>query len=79
MGTVEIDERGRLTIPASIRRDMGLKAGDSLSIETTPDEIILRKHPSKEKFFQVLVGCITTPSTQPVTPESIKSIWKQNP
>ncbi len=76
IGQVEVDERGRLTIPAKIRDELSIKPGDKLSIAITTEGILLRKAPTKEQVFKELVGCIKTPSKVKSTPESIKSIWK---
>jgi len=79
MGKVEIDERGRLTLPSKIRDKLLIKSGDKLTINVKSDKsIVLRKTPTKEQIFKELVGCITTPTEEKPTPESIKSIWKQN-
>ncbi len=75
MGQIEIDERGRFTIPARIREKLKIKPSDKLIIINTSEGILLRKKPSKELIFKELVGCIKTPSKEPVTPESIKKIW----
>jgi AbrB family looped-hinge helix DNA binding protein len=82
MGKVEIDDRGRLTLPSKIREKLLIKSGDKLSIKVNKDNIItIKKSPTKEQIFKELVGCITTPREEEgkITPEKIKSIWKQNP
>ncbi len=76
MGKVEIDERGRLTLPSKVRKKLGIKTGDKLTVTTSSDKIILYKKPSKEIIFKELVGCIKIPSEETPTPESIKNIWK---
>jgi AbrB family looped-hinge helix DNA binding protein len=76
MGKIEIDERGRLTLPSKVRKKLGIKTGDKLTITTSSDKIILYKKPSKEIIFKELVGCIKIPSEETPTPESIKKIWK---
>ena len=80
VGKVEIDDRGRLTLPSKIREKLLIKSGDKLSIKVNRDNsITIRKNPSKDQIFNELVGCISTPIEEKVTPEMIKSIWKQNP
>jgi AbrB family looped-hinge helix DNA binding protein len=37
-----ITSRGVVTLPARLRREMGLKADDQLIAETTPDGLLLR-------------------------------------
>ena len=77
MGNVELDDRGRLTIPVKIRESLHIKPGDKLTIKVNKDNtIILQKKPSKKEILKELVGCIKTPSKEKPTPESIKDIWK---
>jgi len=80
MGKTEIDDRGRITLPAEIREKLLLKSGDKLTIKVNSDNLItIQKKPSKELIFEKLVGCIKIPSEIKPTPELIKGIWKKNP
>lgn len=77
MRKIEIDERGRLTLPAKIRELLHIQTGDKLTIKVNSDNtIILQKRPSKEEVLKTLVGCIKAPLNEKLTPESIKEIWK---
>ena len=40
--SVSLTSRGVITLPAKIRRAMGLKADDQLIAETTPEGLLLR-------------------------------------
>ena len=40
--TLTITSRGVVTLPAKLRRALGLKADDQLIAETTPDGLLLR-------------------------------------
>ncbi len=40
--TVTVSGRGVVTLPAKLRRALGLKADDQLIAETTPDGLLLR-------------------------------------
>lgn len=40
--TVTITSRGAVTLPAKLRQALGLKAGDQLIAETTPEGLLLR-------------------------------------
>ncbi len=40
--TVTINSRGVVTLPARMRRELGLKIDDRLIAETTPDGLLLR-------------------------------------
>ena len=77
MGKIELDDRGRITIPANIREKLALKSGDKLSLRIDSDNIItLRKAPSLDELEKELIGCITLPTSEKITVESIKDIWK---
>jgi len=39
---VTINDRGVITIPAALRRDLGLEAGEELIVEQTSEGILLR-------------------------------------
>lgn len=79
MGKVEIDERGRLTLPSKIREKLLIQAGDKLTIKVNSDNsLVIKKCPTKAQIFDKLVGCINIPSEENPTPELIKGIWKQN-
>ena len=43
---VTIDDRGAVTIPAALRRALGLKANDELIVEECQEGILLRPSPS---------------------------------
>ncbi|MHA1619982.1 MAG: AbrB/MazE/SpoVT family DNA-binding domain-containing protein [Promethearchaeota archaeon] len=82
MGKIELDDRGRLTIPAAIREKLNLKPGDKLSIEigNGSDKVLkIQKTPTKEELFQNLVGCIKIPQKKQTSIQEIKGIWKTNP
>ena len=40
--TVTITSRGVITLPAGLRRELGLKTDDQLIAETTPEGLLLR-------------------------------------
>lgn len=40
--TLTITSRGLVTLPAKLRRELGLKADDQLIAETTPEGLLLR-------------------------------------
>lgn len=42
--TRKIDELGRIVIPKEIRRNLGIRDGESLEILTENDSIVLKKH-----------------------------------
>lgn len=42
MGTIEVDDRGRVTIPKEIRDRLGIRPGDEVTVEVVDGEIQLR-------------------------------------
>ena len=40
--TVAVSSRGRITLPAALRKRLGLKAGDVLTLEDCGSEIVLK-------------------------------------
>lgn len=48
--TRKIDELGRVVIPKEIRRNLGIRDGESLEIFTDQDSIILKKHSEIKKY-----------------------------
>jgi len=53
---VVLRERGRITLPASIRRALGLRAGDELEVSIERGGIILR--PKRRVSFEDLKGVL---------------------
>ena len=49
----KIDELGRIVIPKEIRKNLGIRDGESLEIFTENDSIILKKHFIMEKYEQL--------------------------
>ena len=48
--TRRVDDLGRIVIPKEIRKNLGIRDGESLEIFTEEDSIILKKHSEIEKF-----------------------------
>lgn len=51
--TRKIDELGRIVIPKEIRRNLGIRDGESLEIFTDADAIILKKHSEMGKYEDI--------------------------
>ena len=77
MVKVELDDRGRLTIPAAIREKLNLNPGDKFSIKIDDGNALkIQKTPTKEEIFENLVGCIKKPQKNQPSIQKIKGIWK---
>ncbi len=40
--TLVVSDRGQITLPARVRKRMGIKGGDVMILEDRPEEIVLR-------------------------------------
>ncbi len=61
--TRKIDELGRIVIPKEIRRNLGIRDGESLEIFLDDDAILLKKHNQMHNFLDIgtkLVNIITS-------------------
>ena len=67
---VKVGPRGQITIPKSVRTQLGINPGDSLAIVLTKDdEIVLQ--PVTETIFD-LVGSISVPPGGPLSIEQLR-------
>ncbi|MFW9917258.1 MAG: AbrB/MazE/SpoVT family DNA-binding domain-containing protein [Candidatus Thorarchaeota archaeon] len=78
MGIVEIDDRGRITIPKAERDRLGLKPGERVAIREKNGELIIKKLVTSEEFITNLKGCITIPDDRE-NPLELKRIWRGMP
>lgn len=47
----KIDQLGRLSIPAEMREELGIKNGDKVTIELKDDKIIITKYEKEHKVY----------------------------
>jgi AbrB family looped-hinge helix DNA binding protein len=74
MGTDEIDERGRITIPKELREKMGLKPKARVRITAAKNGVKIEKAIDLSEFMTKLRGCITVESD--IDPLRLKEIWR---
>jgi AbrB family looped-hinge helix DNA binding protein len=74
MGIIEIDERGRITIPKDERERLGLTPGQKAIIREQDGALIIKRVINPEKFIAELKGCITVESHK-IDPLELKSVW----
>ncbi len=74
MGIVEIDDRGRITIPKEERERLGLTPGMRVLIREKDGALIIKRFISPDKFISELKGCLTT-KDHPIDPLKLKEIW----
>lgn len=56
MQTVKVTRKGQTTIPAKIREKLGIKEGDTLTVEAIGNQIIFRPIPTLEDLCGVFAG-----------------------
>ncbi len=74
MGIVEIDNRGRITIPKEERERLGLTPGKKVLIREKDGSLIIKRFITPEKFITELKGCITIKEHQ-IDPLKLKEMW----
>jgi antitoxin PrlF len=58
--TSRLTSKYQATVPAAVRDSLGLKAGDSLNFEITPDGVVLSKATGQDlEFARSLVGTLS--------------------
>ena len=72
MNTAEIEGRGRIVIPKSIRQELELRPGQKVIIEKRDREIVIRPTTNVESLTK-LKGCVKKSKLNPL---GMKSIWK---
>lgn len=77
-----IDEKGRITIPKSIRERLHLEPGEPVDVDVADGTIVVRPRFSREEFIESMQGCITAASRRAdpgsVTPEDVKADWMED-
>ncbi len=74
MGIIEIDERGRITIPKEERERLGLTPGKKVLIREKDGALIIKRFVSPDKFISELKGCVTIKDHR-IDPLKLKEIW----
>jgi AbrB family looped-hinge helix DNA binding protein len=75
MGKIsELEEKGRILIPKSVREELKLKAGQKLLVERRDKEIVLKPAIDIKKFSLELRGCV---KRSKIEPEKLKRIWEK--
>lgn len=75
----QLDSKGRITIPKSIRERLNLTAGDHVDIAVEDDAVIIRSQISREEFVEQMKGCINkktrSSDISSLQPEDLKADW----
>ena len=81
ISTVKVDSKGRIVLPPALRGELGMDAGDMVSIRRTGKSIVLVPA-RKSDFMSTYRRIIETPPTRRGRPENwnpsrMKGIWKR--
>ncbi len=74
MGIIEIDDRGRITIPKEERERLGLTPGKKVLIREKDGALIIKRFVSPDTFISELKGCITIKEHK-IDPLKLKDMW----
>ncbi len=74
MGIIEIDDRGRITIPKEERERLGLTPGRKILIREKDGALIIKRFVSPDNFISELKGCITIKEHR-IDPLKLKEMW----
>ncbi|QPV61740.1 AbrB/MazE/SpoVT family DNA-binding domain-containing protein [Halosimplex litoreum] len=82
MGTSEdrrVDEKGRVTIPKSIREALQIDPGEEVAVELADDRIVIRNRISREQLVERLEGCVSEETraddADRIDPDDLKADW----
>ncbi|MHA2250926.1 MAG: AbrB/MazE/SpoVT family DNA-binding domain-containing protein [Candidatus Kariarchaeaceae archaeon] len=73
MGTIKVEERGRILIPKEIRDKLGLKPGSELEIILEEGKIKILPKMILSEISTELKGCVKESNIDPL---KVKEIWK---
>lgn len=48
--TIKVDDKGRLTIPQTLRKELGIEPGDTMFVEREPNGVVLRYAKAESPF-----------------------------
>jgi AbrB family looped-hinge helix DNA binding protein len=74
-----IDEKGRVTIPQSIRESLGIEPGEEVTVSTEEGRVVIRPRVSREEFVETMAGVINEETradgAKPRDPTTLKDDW----
>jgi antitoxin PrlF len=47
---IKVDDKGRLTIPRTLRKELGIEPGDTMFVEREPNGVVLRYAKAENPF-----------------------------
>lgn len=77
-----VDEKGRVTIPKTIRKSLHIDPGEEVAVELEDGCIVIRPQISRDEFADELEGCINEDTRAddagPMDPLDLKDDWTSN-
>lgn len=74
-----VDEKGRVTIPRSIRESLGIEPGEEVTITVADDRVVIRPQVSRKEFAETMAGVVSDETraadAEPTDPRSLTSDW----
>jgi AbrB family looped-hinge helix DNA binding protein len=74
--TLNMDRAGRIVLPKPVRDELQLSPGDSLEMEVSQDQIVLRPARSRGRMFKEK-GVWVFDSGQPLSEETVRKTIRQ--
>ncbi|ELZ09324.1 transcription regulator [Halovivax asiaticus JCM 14624] len=75
----KIDEKGRVTLPQSVRERLDLDAGERVRITVEDGRVVVQPHVSRTAFIESMEGIVNEETKRDdaptITPEDLKDDW----
>jgi AbrB family looped-hinge helix DNA binding protein len=74
-----VDEKGRVTIPQSIRESLGIEPGEEVTFALDDGTVVIRPRVSREEFVETMAGVVNDRTRKEgaaaTDPEEMKADW----
>lgn len=74
-----VDEKGRVTIPQSVRESLGIEPGEEVTISVDDGSVVIRPRVSREEFVETMTGVVSNKTraegAEPADPRDLKGDW----
>ncbi|WP_123536114.1 AbrB/MazE/SpoVT family DNA-binding domain-containing protein [Halosimplex salinum] len=74
-----VDEKGRVTIPQSVRESLGIEPGEEVTVSVDDGSVVIRPRVTREEFVETMTGVITEETraddAEAIDPRDLKEDW----
>lgn len=70
--TVRISSKGQLVIPLDMRQQLGVQAGDTLSLHLLSDRLLLVELPARSPYAEAVADLRATAAAQALTRDDVE-------